>query len=716
MSHMRRQKSNEKAIYNRELAHSYLDAGYEVFPCKEYGPKGVIKTPYTRHGFKDATASHAQIDEWWDRWPGAVVGLPTGERNGIAVLDVDQKDGKDGRAALRAIGIRPRAIVVVETPSGGTHFVYTYQKGLRSTTDRTPAGDMAIGVDVRGESGYIIAPGNTLADGSRYRTTSNASLLDSDLKLSKWPRDLPVRERVESDPANDNSRESLPLEQFRTLLDDIADNRTHIDPETGKHYFVDGRDGWTAVLKAATNEYKDHPQLLKKAKRVVREFSEASFSWRAYEDGERNAEDAPQVFNDQWENFLSRAKRGQANPVTLGTLIQAASDDWKCEQRNSELLKWFDDPEERIREKVSTLEWFGSIEPSLSSTYLIKGLIDVGSLSVLWGNPKAGKTFLTLDMMFHLAAGLPWRGLRTRKAAVLYLALEGGNRIKNRIVALQMEHGNDPIPFALRRGGADLLKKDGDVKAITRMVREVQDEYPDLPVIVVVDTLSRALAGGDESSSVDMTAFVRNVDSIREKTGAHVMVVHHAGKDVSRGMRGHSSLMGAIDSELFVEHDDVKDVRTMRVGVQRDEDTTGREFHYRLRSVDVGIDQDGDPIRSAVCEPADKDENESGTPLPDQAVEAFRILKHIAGDSDLVPMKDWEAACVESDQFCASEDTENRKHAFRRNRKKLIEAKRIKADDLEAMILNRPIAALAAEFDDDPPPPRNNRRKREDLA
>lgn len=535
----------------------------------------------------------------------------------------------------------------------------------------------------------------------------------------------PYREsREERESANDNNRdgEPMPLEQFRSLLDDIADNRQHIDSETGKHHFIDGRAGWTAVLKAATNEYKDHPQRLKKAKRIVREFSEQSFSWQDYDDGKPNAENAPHVFNDQWNNFLSRAKRGQYNPVTMGTLVRAASDDWKSEHREQGLLDWLDDPEDEIRKQVSGLEWFGDIEPALSSTYLIKGLFDVGSFSVVWGNSKAGKTFGVLDVMHHLAAGLPWRGLRTRKAAVLYLALEGGNRIKNRLVALQREHGSEPIPFALRRGGADLLKKDGDVKAIIRMVSEVQDEYPDLPVVVVVDTLSRALAGGDESSSVDMTAFVRNVDTIREKTGAHVMVVHHAGKDVSRGMRGHSSLMAAIDTELFVEHDEGTGIRTMRIGVQRDEDTTGQEFRYRLRSVEVGIDQDGDPVRSAVCDPVTDNElcgGDDPAPISGHPAKAFEILQDIASDRSTVPLEEWRNASSASDWLTSIEKGDTKRKTFRRAKEELekrgwieMTAKGVRLTDPSRTKFS------AADFDDDEPPRgnRRNRNHREDLS
>ena len=71
------------------------------------------------------------------------------------------------------------------------------------------------------------------------------------------------------------------------------------------------------------------------------------------------------------------------------------------------------------------------------------------------------------------------------------------------------------------------------------------------PVLIVIDTLARNF-GGDENSSADMGAFVRNVDQLRAKWGATTLVVHHSGKDGQRGARGSSALKGAVDSEYEV--------------------------------------------------------------------------------------------------------------------------------------------------------------------
>ena len=58
---------------------------------------------------------------------------------------------------------------------------------------------------------------------------------------------------------------------------------------------------------------------------------------------------------------------------------------------------------------------------------------------------------------------------------------------------------------------------------------------PGFSHIIEIDTLSRIMAGGDENNAADMTALIRNIDTLRAATGAHVVLVHHTGKDTARG-------------------------------------------------------------------------------------------------------------------------------------------------------------------------------------
>lgn len=260
----------------------------------------------------------------------------------------------------------------------------------------------------------------------------------------------------------------------------------------------------------------------------------------------------------------------------------------------------FDAPPKNLK-----IEWFDDIQPALTDAYLIKNVLSQSAMSVLYGASNSGKSFFAMDLAFSLSTATPWRGRRVIKSAVLYLAAEGGKGVANRIAALKKESGVVDVPFALRRGGMDLLKAQADLQAVCDMAAEVAAKRPGLPLIIIIDTLSRIMAGGDENNAADMTALIRNLDAIREMTGAHIMLIHHSGKDTARGARGHSSLRAATDTEMEVQNED--GMRAAIVTKQR-EYPGGETFAFTLKTVTLGTDQDGDEVSSCVVECAENEE------------------------------------------------------------------------------------------------------------
>lgn len=139
---------------NLAAALEYATAGLPVFPCH---PER--KSPLIKRGFLDASTDLDQVRAWWGRWPDAVVGLPTGATSARWVLDIDVRDGKGGDDALFAweqehgeLPLTPMAM----TASGGFHYHWRWPTG-RPVPSRT---NVAPGIDVRGDGGYVIAPGS----------------------------------------------------------------------------------------------------------------------------------------------------------------------------------------------------------------------------------------------------------------------------------------------------------------------------------------------------------------------------------------------------------------------------------------------------------------------------------------------------------------------------------------------------------------------------
>jgi hypothetical protein len=134
-------------------AAAYANAGIPVFPCASLG-----KQPLTRRGFQDATADLGGVTNWWQRWPGANIGIPTGVASGVDVVDVDVHPGGNGYGAMeraRAEGFATKWAWLVRTPSGGLHAYYRCNpEGEQQRSWQVPGQH----VDFRGDGGYIIAP------------------------------------------------------------------------------------------------------------------------------------------------------------------------------------------------------------------------------------------------------------------------------------------------------------------------------------------------------------------------------------------------------------------------------------------------------------------------------------------------------------------------------------------------------------------------------
>lgn len=256
------------------------------------------------------------------------------------------------------------------------------------------------------------------------------------------------------------------------------------------------------------------------------------------------------------------------------------------------------EPEQKPR---SPIFWAADARPVLSSSYLIKGWLGTEQMSVVYGPSNVGKSFFTLDMAFHLAAGKDWQGCKVKQGPVLYLATEGGNAFKNRVYALIQEHDAENVPLAIRPAPVDLLRPEADLKELADLCKDIEKSHGRISMIVI-DTLSRAMAGGNENGPEDMTAFINNVDALRDFTKAHTLIVHHTGKDTAQGARGHSSLRAATDTEIELENSD--GLRSATATKQRDMEPR-QPIVFQLKVHELGADADGDQVTTCTIEAAD---------------------------------------------------------------------------------------------------------------
>lgn len=247
--------------------------------------------------------------------------------------------------------------------------------------------------------------------------------------------------------------------------------------------------------------------------------------------------------------------------------------------------------------------WIDDIELDLTNDDYLKYIIGRRSLILIYGPSGDGKTFWSIDVLSHIAAGSEWRGRRVRPCLVVYIAAEAGAGIARRFLAWSGRHLSDTregrLPLAIITRGANLLNS-VEVEALLLELRQISAEAG-LPIgIVAFDTLSRSTPGGDEGAE-DMSQAVGAADRIRDEfDGASTLFIHHSGKDTAKGARGHSSLFAAADTVISV----VENIAT----VEKSRDgQTGEQFPFRLEVVELGQDQDGDAVTTCVVVPGDTD-------------------------------------------------------------------------------------------------------------
>ncbi len=317
--------------------------------------------------------------------------------------------------------------------------------------------------------------------------------------------------------------------------------------------------------------------------------------------------------------------------------------------------------------------------------YLLRGLIAPGEMSLWWGAPKCGKSFLALRLAYGLALGTGMWGRPGKPCRVLYVAAEGEGGFAARLLALQDDMGDcgDAFHYIAQRTTVGPPADD-----LADVIAAAHDVGADL---IVLDTLARTFGEGDENAARDMGGFVASVDRMREETGAHVVVVHHGTKTGERS-RGSGAMDGAAD--LIVKVSKGRDGEPNIASVeQAKDDIDGVALAFRLRVMALPPGEDGEPRSTCIAEEAEAGARR-GKPLPKTAQDALRILADVICVEGVplppgnlvpaglrgVPMDRWRAEC-ETRSLSFADKPEDRARVFRNAAKLLREAGRIATRD-----------------------------------
>jgi hypothetical protein len=330
--------------------------------------------------------------------------------------------------------------------------------------------------------------------------------------------------------------------------------------------------------------------------------------------------------------------------------------------------------------------------------WLIDKVLPVGSFSALFGPPGSFKSFIALDIAEAIATGRPWMGNEVTEAgACLYICGEGFGGVGARIKACKQHHQTeDGAPIYVIRHQLNLRSSIEDFNALMLAVEILVQQTGINFKLIIIDTLARAFGGGNENDSSDMGAFITSCGHIQKIIqDCALMILHHSGKDATKGLRGHSSLLGAVDTELELLRFEDSMKGLIHISKQKDgEDNT--RIGFEMVSVELaapaGSLQIGDPVTSLAVQASElgsyeaakktgKSNSGSGKNQRmelhclETVIKSNGVLKFVEGTQrNAVSLEAWRQE-LWSKMGCDEEDKSSFKMAWKRAKERLQESK-----------------------------------------
>jgi hypothetical protein len=628
-------------------AAAFLAPSLAVFPCD------VHKRPLTPRGLYDATRDPDTARRLFSHPAAALIGVPTGADNDVFAVDLDTKRGAPGLEWLAANRHRLPPTRTHSTPSGGLHLLFRYPAGRNL---RNSASKIAPGVDVRAQGGYVCAPPSP-----GYEITDAASPAPAPawlLGLIDPPAAPPAPPAPYTPPSLDR------VTRYAEAALDAECRAVASAGEGGRNHQlnVSAVKLGGLVAAGALSESVVRAELRRAALHAGLEPRETDLTIQS---GLSYGMQQPRQIPERVAYQAATTHVPPSAPASVsGEPIRADA------PRGLPLIYW------------------PAIVPSLGADDFVEGVLIDRQMSVIYGPSNCGKTFWTSDLAMHVATGRKWNGREIEAGGVIYCALEGAYGIQNRVAAWRGKHDLEgvEVPFAIIPVALNLLDPSADTDRVLDAIDRAKHDMG-VPVRwIIMDTLSRAMAGGNENSPEDMGALVTNGTKIQQVGKAHVSWIHHSGKDQAQGARGHSLLRAATDTEIEISRPDKDSPSTARVTKQREMEIEG-DWRFRLEPVELGQNRRGKPVTSCIVVP---DTSEAAAPrkrMSADTARAFEVLASlIAEDGQTghraapdgcasVPDQWWRDRFYQRAKPGADQDT--KKRAFRRAADNLLELQAI---------------------------------------
>lgn len=520
-------------------------------------------------GFSEAKAAAAKKGPEWG------VGLAMIKGSPVTALDFDRcvTTGTDGKPEIYSDVAQMIDGTYAEISPSGTG-VRAFVSGEVGNGRQAHHEDWEYGLELFNGTGFVTFTGNV---------TENTKLFGDENTVGKPTRALlehiekrfgPAAPKEKAPASGDyevftmsGPRVGMSVEQLREML-------TYLDPNMGNKE-------WHDLGAALHHETEGSP--------------EGCALWDEWS-AEGNGYPGTQYFEHRWEGFDSTKE----NAIRIVSYFKQAQEGAKAQgktwniPKNNPALSLPPQPDKGhfglcsfadfIADEIEEEDWF------------IEGFLPRADMGMLFGASGSGKSFLALDMCLAISRGVEWNGRWVQQGRVLYVAAEGSRGFRKRGRAYCEFHGLDPAEFPMQIIHR-LIPNLTDATSVAKLVEDVTALGPfDL---IVLDTFAQVTPGANENSGEHMGDALANCRLIRAPHDSMILLVHHVGKDSSRGARGWSGLKAAADVELEVVNNE--NARHVEVTKMKDGET-GFIQGFTLATVVLGTDSRGDDISSCVVQ------------------------------------------------------------------------------------------------------------------
>lgn len=599
-------------------AHDYARQSWKVFPLKHH-----LKKPATSNGFKDASLDPEQIKQWFST-SGYNIGIATGD--GLAVLDIDRKGGKDGMQVIQSLEAIHGALpdtYKVSTPSGGEHWFFSYPAHLNIQSKANLFKEHGEGLDIRAELGYVVAaPSYTEASAdAKGHTYTGDYIVTHAVPVAAlptaWAELLATKERSLAPPRAQLVAANDQLSEVQDALLYIPSDDYDLWVSIGKACYSLGNAGFNLWDTWSRGSSKYNP-------------SEIPAKWQSFSSGAQYQ--AAFIFDTAARYGWDNPKKGKRdNLVGLASFGRVAiqSGEAHLEDKMVRSDKPF---------FISASELIANPAPI---AWLIKDVMEQDSTIMLFGKSGDGKSFIALSMACSIASGLDWCGHKVEQGAVAYIAGEGMNGIKRRIAAWCQDSGVT-VGQGLYLARHSLMLPEEVGLLISHLIN-----IPTLR-LVVLDTVQRTI-GGDENNTKDAASYIRALDAIREALPeVSVMMVHHSGHNADSRARGSVVFKASSDLEMRTERDAENRLVLSCTKAKEAEPFEPMAFQFFTVGL-LGWGDADNPVKSAVLHhletvpPTQKQEDWRKKIRGSNQTTAMTILETMASASDAgwVKLEDW---------------------------------------------------------------------------